>query len=74
MKQNQNNNYDPIFLGDVNFCSEWTNFIAGPSEEFFYNEDGLTWADRDYDYPIEETEPDEETLLAEFGRSMFDKS
>lgn len=33
-KQDQNDNYDPIFSVDLNFCNEWMTGIAEPSNEF----------------------------------------
>lgn len=36
--------YDPICLEELNFSSEWMTGIEGPSNEFVYTDDGLTWA------------------------------
>lgn len=38
------NDFDPIVVEDLNWSSEWMTGEDGPSNEFVYGEEGLTWA------------------------------
>jgi len=37
--------YDPIAVNDINYCSEWVTGVTGPSAEFVYEDEGLRWVD-----------------------------
>jgi hypothetical protein len=45
--RNSEEEYDPIHVEELNYSSKWMTGIAGATNEFVYNDDGLTWAQVD---------------------------
>jgi hypothetical protein len=41
---NNNEDFDPISIEELNYSSEWMTGVEGAANEFVYEEDGLTWA------------------------------
>jgi hypothetical protein len=42
--RNNEEDYDPIRVEELNYNSEWMTGVAGAANEFVYDDDGLTWA------------------------------
>jgi hypothetical protein len=45
--RNNEEDYDPIRVEELNYNSEWMTGVAGAANEFVYDDDGLTWAQVD---------------------------
>ena len=44
---NNDEDFDPIRVDELNFSSEWMTGIAGAANEFVYRKERLTWAQVD---------------------------
>jgi hypothetical protein len=45
--RNNEEDFDPIHVEELNFNSEWMTGVEGAANEFVYGDDGLTWAQVD---------------------------